>query len=310
MVRAMTDTAALRALEKRIDDAASLHHGLVPCFNALAENRYTDLRLQRLVNATLNAHGLHAALPLQQILDSIEPIHTGMVVEEARLMTQASEEAQLRMRLLLRSPRAVYGLSELGDDDLFAPYAPIVAGEITRLHAAEVPYMHQVAANFLKAAESYPSAPALKPVIDGIEARRGQVALEYVKLQNGMNQGAMSIGELDTFYRPYTDMTYHPARDYAENTLRLSETHLQIAETNMARIGLRITQSYLTLTSGAGRHALATDPVFKADFDTKFQETANAFQRNDLHLEFGTVTDGAVYGARAYLKLAQAYKIA
>ncbi len=309
MVHGMTDPAVLQALHTRIDTATRLHHGLVACFNALAEGRYDDQRLRNLVAATLQSNGLQAAMPLQQILDGIEPLHTGMIVEEARLLTQSSEEAQLRMRLLLKSPRAVYGLSDLGDDDLFAPFAPVVANEITHLHAAYVPYAHQTSENFMKAAARYPSGHIFEADMDAIESRRACVAQEYVKLRDGMVQGEMSIGQLEAFYRPYRDMTFQPAQDYALNTTQLCDTHITIANTNMARLGLRITQAYLILTNSVGAHALATDGAFKADFDTKYQETANGFQRTALHLDGGTVTDGPIYGASQYLAVAKAYKL-
>ncbi|NBX65557.1 MAG: hypothetical protein EBQ96_01000 [Proteobacteria bacterium] len=301
----MTDAATLAAIEARFATSLGFYGRLVACFNALAERRYDDPALLALVKTSLQSNGLSAAMPLADILNGAEPVHTTLVVQEAALLTQSSEQAQRRMRILMKSPRAALGYSELGEDDLFAPHAQAVANEITNLHVAYVPYAHQTAANFLSAAQTYPTGPSLKPTIDSLEDRRGRVAQEYVKLRDGMTRGEMSIGEVQAFYRDYPDMTYLPDRDYAKNTLDLCDTHVSIAETSLARLGLRIAQAYLVATSGAGQHALATDPAFKRDYDTKFQETANAFQRVVLHLEGGTVTDGPIVSARHYLGVAR-----
>lgn len=303
----MIDRTALADIETRFATASSFYGRLAACFTALAEKRYRHPELVVLVESSLLSHGLSISMPLQDVLDGIEPVHTGMIVHEAGLLTTSSEQAQRRMRLLMRSPRAVYGFSELGEDDLFAPHAQDVADEITNLHVAYVPYAHQTAENFLAAAITYPSGPSLKPVMDTIEDRRGRVAKEYVKLQDGMMRGEMSIGAFEAFYSSYTDMSHQPQKDYAENTLHLAASHLDIAETSLSRLGLRIAQAYLVLTSPSGQQALKSDPAFKADFDTKLQETANGFQRFVLHLEGGKVTDGPIAGARHYIVKARRF---
>ncbi len=284
----------------RFDDAHQLRQFLSGCFNALVKPAFDNPALKGVVGNTLIENGIAAAMPVRDVLNALEPVHTGLVVEEARLMIQSAEQMQARQPLLLRSSRAIYGITPQ-DEVGYARIVQRVAGEIAHAHGRYVPYAYNTAGNFLTAAKSYPSASRLRGAIDGVQARYNGVAQEFGKLMQGMNASPLTPAQLDAFYAGYTDMTADPAADYQANTNALADTHITIAETSLARMGLRITQAYLCLNDAESVQAIRTDAVLAQDFETKLRETGATLRRVDIHLQGGVLDSGAIHGAVHYL---------
>lgn len=306
----MVDQALLTPLENRIESAQALLDGLHACFNALAQQQFNDPKLKGVIEATLQSNGLRDDMSIQTMLDALEPLYTKMILEEARLIVQGCEQGQRRMRLLMRSPRTINGLEEMGDDDRFAAFVPYVAHEITRLDIAEVPFGLQTSEAFLQAAATRPSAPSLKSVFAHVGQRRAAVVAEQAKLRHGMTLGEMSIADFERFYRGYRDMSFDAARDFAENTVQLCDTQATIAEITLGRLNLLVLQAYVILSRDEGRRAMAQDPRLQAELQTKIEEMSGSRDRAKLYLDGGHLTNGPLFGVRNYLDAARAYRFA
>ncbi|MBU6234666.1 MAG: hypothetical protein KGQ41_02380 [Alphaproteobacteria bacterium] len=265
-------------LQSRINAAATLLEDLSECFNTLASGNLEDIKLSSVTTAVLGTFDL--SKPAADVSRDMDLFQGGVRMEEANLLLEAAEQAQRRIRLLLKTPRESYGLSVLGDDGTFDDIKPAVEADKQQAHEHYVPYATALAGQLTKVAD--------------VLARRDAVVQEGSRLNSIFNR-ALSDTETRQFYAGYADMSYDTLQDFAENTSDLADTHINIAHICMSRMSLMMAQLWLE------------KKLNKSDADTAAltRSIAEVRTRANNHLNGWDSRGVAVFGAWQYENIGQ-----
>lgn len=267
------------ALEKRLQVSVVRFEKLNRYFTALVQGDFKDKGLHDSVRETCFKYELPLATLAATIPAAMATLGTAydrLAIAEADFMVSSMEQAQRRVRLLLRSGREIFCRPEDRSDAAYELVSPSIEAEIMRIHFTVIPYSYQTV-------QTMPQSP--KP-----EDRLKVISGEHQKLEDGIMQSPLSPEEMAAFYAPYKDMSADPVADYKDNTHDLFNSCARIGEIALDRAQIMLTQRFLYVH------------IPEPDLETAQNMTARGVE--DLRRAAPQLSEGA----RQYLDVLKSYR--